>query len=124
MPIIAPLWTWIVGLLGSFFTTFATWLMGRFAFERAVTYALISAFLVAAAALFLALTLTIKAVVLGARVVMPQTLGIATFFLPASIAQILPAIVTVRVSASVYRWTVNTMASYMPHNPRTGLGGV
>lgn len=124
MPVVAPLWAWLVGLFGSLFTSFATWLMGRFAFERAVTYALVSAFLVAAAALFLALTLTVKALVLGARVSMPQTLGMATFFLPSSIAQILSAIVTVRVSMSLYRWTVNTMAAYIPHNPRTGLGGV
>lgn len=124
MPIIAPLWAWLVGLLGSAFTTFATWLMGRFAFERAVTYALVTAFLVAAAALFLTLTVTVKAAILGARVAMPQTLGMATFFLPASIAQILSSIVTVRVSMSLYRWTVNTMAAYIPHNPRTGLGGV
>jgi len=124
MPIIAPLWAWLVGLLGTLFSTFATWLVGRFAFERAVTYALVSAFLVAAAAVFLTLTLTVKAVIIGARVAMPQSLGLATFFLPASIAQIFSAIVTVRVSMSLYRWTVNTMAAYIPHNPRAGLGGV
>jgi len=124
MPIVAPLWTWLVGLLGSLFASFATWLMGRFVFERAVTYALLTAFLVASAALFLALTMAVKSAILGARVSMPQTLGVATFFLPGSIAQILSIIVTVRVSASVYRWTVNTMSAYIPHNPRTGLGGV
>jgi len=124
MPVIAPLWAWIVGLLGSVVSSVATWLIGRMAFEKAINYALITGFLVAAAALFVAVTLSIKAAILGARVSMPGSLGIATFFLPASISQIFAFIVTARVSASVYRWTVNTMAAYLPHNPRTGLGGV
>jgi len=124
MPVIAPLWAWIVGLLGSVVSSVATWLIGRMAFEKAINYALITGFLVAAAALFLAVTLTIKAAILGARVSMPGSLGMATFFLPASISQIFAFIVTARVSASVYRWTINTMAAYLPHNPRTGLGGV
>lgn len=124
MPVIAPLWAWIVGLLGSVVSSVATWLIGRMAFEKAINYALITGFLVAAAALFVAVTLSIKAAILGARVSMPGSLGIATFFLPASISQIFAFIVTARVSSSVYRWTVNTMAAYLPHNPRTGLGGV
>lgn len=124
MPVIAPLWAWIVGLLGSVVSSVATWLIGRMAFEKAINYALITGFLVAAAALFVAVTLSIKAAILGARVAMPGSLGIATFFLPASVSQIFAFIVTARVSASVYRWTVNTMAAYLPHNPRTGLGGV
>lgn len=124
MPVIAPLWGWLVGLLGSLVSSVATFFVGRMAFERAINYALITGFLVAAAALFLAVTLSIKAAILGARVSMPGTLGMATFFLPASISQIFAFIVTARVSASVYRWTVNTMAAYLPHNPRTGLGGV
>lgn len=124
MPIVAPLWSWLVGLLGTLFTSVATWLMGRFAFERAISYALITAFLVAAAALFVTVTLAIKGALLAARVAMPATLGMATFFLPASIAQILAFVVTARVSFALYRWTVATMAAYAPHNPRTGLGGV
>ena len=124
MPVIAPIWAWIVGLLGSVVSSVATWLIGRMAFEKAINYALITGVLVAAAALFVAVTLSIKAAILSARVAMPGSLGIATFFLPASISQIFAFIVTVRVSASVYRWTINTMAAYLPHNPRTGLGGV
>jgi len=124
MPVIAPLWAWIVGLLGSVVSSVATWLIGRMAFEKAINYALITGFLVAASALFLAVTLSIKAAILSARVSMPGSLGMATFFLPASISQIFAFIVTARVSVAVYRWTVNTMAAYLPHNPRTGLGGV
>jgi len=124
MPVIAPLWAWLVGLLGSLVSSVATFLVGRMAFERAIHYALITGFLVAAAALFLGVTVAIKAAILGARVAMPASLGMATFFLPASISQVLAFIVTARVSHAVYRWTVNTMAAYLPGNPRQGLGGV
>jgi len=124
MPVIAPLWAWLVGLLGSLVSSVATFLVGRMAFERAINYALITGFLVAAAALFLGVTVSIKVAILTARVSMPSSLGMATFFLPASISQILAFIVTARVSHAVYRWTVNTMAAYLPGNPRQGLGGV
>lgn len=118
MPLIAPLWAWLVGLLGSLVTTVATWLIGRVAFDRAMHYALVTAFVVAVAALFLALTVSVKALILGARVAMPNSLAIATFFLPGSIAQIIASIVTARVSVGVYRWTVATMAAYLPITPR------
>jgi len=124
MPVIAPLWAWLVGLLGTVFSSVATWFIGRVAFERAIFYGLVTAFLVASAALFVALVVAIKAAVIGARVAMPNSLGLATFFLPPSIAQVFSIIVTVRVSKSVYQWTVNTMAAYIPNNPRQGLGGV
>lgn len=119
MPVIAPLWAWLVGLLGSLVTSVATWFVGRVAFEKAMQYALVTAFVVASAALFLTLTVSVKALVLGARVAMPQSLGLATFFLPASTAQIFAAIVTVRVGASIYRWTVATMSAYLPITPRS-----
>ena len=124
MPIIAPVWGWLVGLLGAVVSSVATFLVGRVAFDLAVRYALITGFLVASAGLFLALTLAVKTMVLGARVAMPGTLGVATFFLPGSSGQLFGLVVTVRVSSSIYRWTVATMGSYLPHNPRTGLGGV
>lgn len=119
MPIVAPVFAWIVSLLGSVVTSVATWLVGRMAFERAMHYALVTAFVVAAGGLFLGVTLSVKAAILGARVVMPQSLGIATFFLPASIGQIIGFIVTARVSVALYRWTVATMAAYLPITPRS-----
>jgi len=119
MPLIAPLWAWLVGLLGSVVSSVATWFVGRMAFQQAMHYALVTGFLVAAASLFVALTITIKAAILGARVAMPQSLGIATFFLPASIGQILAFIVTARVSVALYRWTVRTMSAYLPITPRS-----
>lgn len=118
MPIIAPLWSWLVGLLGAVVSSVATWLIGRVAFALAMRYALITGFLVAAGALFVALTVAIKAALLGARIAMPQSLGMLTYFLPPSIAQIIAFIVLLRVSTSIHRWTVNTMAAYLPITPR------
>lgn len=114
MPLIGPLWSWLVGLLGSLVSSVATFLVARLAVERAFHYALVTGFLVATAALFLALTISVKALVFGARVAMPDTLGQATYFLPPSMAQIFATIVTARVSISVYRWTVATMSAYLP----------
>jgi len=120
MPALA-IFPWIVSLLGAVVSSVATWFIGRVVFERAIHYALITGFLIASAALFVALVVAVKTLILGARVAMPQTLGLATFFLPPSISQIFATIVTVRVSASVYRWTVSTMAAYLPANPSQGL---
>ena len=124
MPIIAPLWGWLVGLLGSVVSAAATFFIGRVAIDRAFQYALITGFLVASASLFLALTLTVKAAILGARVAMPQSLGMATFFLPASISQILATVVTVRVSSAIYRWTVSTMSAYLPSRGNHRMMGI
>lgn len=119
MPLIAPIWAWIVGLLGSVVTSVATWAIGRMAFEKAMHLALVSGFVAAVAVLFLALTLSLKALILGARVAMPNSLGMLTYFLPPSIGQIMATIVTARVSIGIYRWTVATMSAYLPITPRS-----
>jgi len=119
MPLIAPVWAWLVGLLGSVVTSVATWAVGRMAFEKAMHFALVSGFVAAVAVLFLALTVTLKAAILGARVAMPNSLGLVTYFLPGSISQIIATIVTVRVGAGIYRWTVATMSAYLPVTPRS-----
>ena len=121
MPVVAAMWGWFVSLFASSITAVATWFMGRFAFETAMRYTLITGFLVAASSLFLALTVAIKASIIGARVAMPQSLGMVTYFLPASISQIFGFVVTLRVSASLYRWSVSVMSAYLPTNPRHGL---
>lgn len=122
MPLIGPLWAWLVGLLGSVVSSVTTWLVAKMAYEKAVHYAMISAFLIAAFGLFLALTLSVKTMLFTARVAMPASLGQATYFLPGSIAQIFATIVTARVSLSVYQWTVTTMKAYVPSIGNFGQG--
>jgi hypothetical protein len=121
MPLIAPLWAWIVGLLGSVVSTAASFFITRVAFDKAINYALITGFIVAASGLFLALVLTTKTVIFGARIAMPASLGAATYFLPPSLPVMVSAITTFRVSAAIYRWTVQTMSAYLPHDPKHGL---
>ena len=105
---------WLLGLFGSTFATFTTWLIGRMVYEKAVRVALVTAFVVAAAGLTLTVSLTIKALIIGAQIAMPSSLGMATYFLPHNINQVLGLIVTIRVSHALYRWTVATMAQYTP----------
>ena len=114
LPIAGGFLGWLLGLFGSTFTTFTMWLIGKMVYEKAVRVALVTAFLVAAAALTLSVSLTIKALILGAQIAMPNSLGLATYFLPHNLNQILGLIVTIRVSAALYRWTVATMAAYTP----------
>ena len=112
---------WLLGLVTSSFTSLATWLVARFAYEKAVQYALITAFLVAAATLMITLSLAVKAAIFGLQVAMPNSLGLATYFLPGNINQIFAYIVTLRTSRFLYRWTVSTMSAYLPHEPKHGL---
>lgn len=112
---------WLIGLVTSSFTSFATWLIGRMAYEKAVQYALITAFLVAAATAMVTLSLAVKAAIFGLQVAMPNSLGLATYFLPSNINQIFAYIVTLRTSRFIYRWTVSTMSAYLPHDPKHGL---
>lgn len=114
---------WLFGLVGSTFTTFTTWMIGRMVYEKAVHFSLVTAFLVAAAALTVSLSLAIKAAIMAAQIYMPAPLNQFTYFLPHNINQIFSLIVTARVSVTLYRWTVATMSAYVPGNPNIGLTG-
>lgn len=116
-----PILAWLIGIIGTTFTSFCTWLITRFVYEKAVRYALITAFLVAASALTVSVSLAIKAAVFAVQVGMPGPLAQMTYFLPGNINQVLAVIVTARVARSIYRWTVATMSAYVPSNPRHGL---
>lgn len=112
---------WFVGLFSTAFTSFATWLMTRFVFEKAARIALVTAFLVASAGILVTTSVGIKALAISAQYSMPSSLGMFTYFLPENINLIFSLIVTIRVWRITYRWTVQTMSSYLPHNPSTGI---
>lgn len=120
LPVVAFI-PWLVGLLGSATTAAFTWFVSRMVFEKAVEYALITAFLIAATALTVSVSLAIKSAIFGARIFMPSSLGIATYFLPSNINIVFSIIVTIRVSRALYRWTVSTMAAYLPSKNGAGL---
>ena len=116
LPLIG-LWPWLVGLVTSAFTSFATFLIGRMVYEKAVHYALVTAFVVAAGALTVGLAASLKAAIFAVQIGMPNSLGAATYFLPSNINIIFGMIITIRVSNFLYRWTMSTMAAYVPNNP-------
>lgn len=112
---------WLLGLVTTAFTTFATWMIGRMVYEKAVHYALVTAFVVAASAMTLTISLTVKVAIIAAQINLPSPLNQVTYFLPHNINQIFAIIVTLRVSMTLYRWTVSVLAAYVPSNPKHGL---
>lgn len=114
-PLLAvPVGTWLMGLVTTAFTSFCTWLVSKMIYERAVAFALTTAFIFTAISLTLGISLSIKALIIGARITMPGSLGLATFFLPPNINTVFGIIVTVRVSRALYRWTIETFSAYVP----------
>lgn len=120
LPVVGGLFAWLVGLFGSAIGGFATWLMQRFVYEKAIHYALITAFLGSAAAMFVAVTLAVKAAVIAIQISMPNSLAIVTYFLPGNLGQIIALLVTSRIALNIYTWTVRVMAAYLPGAPGYG----
>jgi len=114
---------WLFGLVTSSFTAFTTFLITKMVYEKAVQFAFVTAFLVAAGALTVSISLSIKATIIAAQIYLPPPMAVATYFLPSNINQIMGIIVTLRVSIALYRWTVSVMGAYLPANPNVGLTG-
>ena len=105
---------WLFGLVTSSFTAFTTFLITKMVYEKAVQFAFVTAFLVAAGALTVSISLSIKATIIAAQIYLPPAMAVATYFLPNNVNQVMALIVTIRVSVSLYRWTVATLAAYVP----------
>lgn len=114
---------WFIQLFGTTFGALATWLTTKFIYERAIQITLVTAFLVSASGLFLTVSTTIKMSVLALRMSLPPVMAMGAFFLPSNLNQIIAAIVTIRVTAALYRWTVGVLAAYLPQSPNVGLFG-
>lgn len=109
LPIAAGFFAWLVGLVGSAATAAFTWFASHTAYRMALHYARAVAFIIVAGALFLALSVSMKAAILAARVVMPDSLGQATYFLPGNINTVFALFVTLRVSVFLYNWTLRNI---------------
>lgn len=114
-----PLAAWLVSLFGSVLSSFMTWLMARFAYETALRITLTTAFLVTAAAMATALSLSIKTAVMTAQVGLPPIFSGAVMFLPPNLNKVMAIIITVRISKVLYRWTVSALGAYLPSNSWT-----
>lgn len=116
-----PFAAWLVSLFGTVLSSFMTWFMARFAYETALRITLTTAFLVTAAAMATALSLTIKTAVMSAQVSLPPFIAGAVMFLPPNLNKVMAIIITIRISKLLYQWTVSGLSAYLPNNPRTIL---
>lgn len=113
LPIVGGLFAWFLGLVGSTASAVFTWVVARQTTSIALHYARVTAFVITAGALFLSVSLAIKAAIFAARVAMPSTLGMASYFLPSNINTVLAIFVVVRVSAALYAWTLRNIKIYV-----------
>lgn len=114
-----PFAAWLVSLFGTVLSSFMTWFMARFAYETALRITLTTAFLVTAAGMATALSLTIKTLVMSAQVELPPIFSGALMFLPPNLNKVMAIIITIRISKLLYQWTVSGLSAYLPNNPRT-----
>jgi uncharacterized membrane protein len=112
---------WVVTLAGLGVSRVFTFFMAFLAYSTAKKAALVTAYIVASAALFLTMAGAIKAIVIGARYAMPSSLASFTYFLPSSINFLISSIVMVKTTHYVWRWTQKNLASYaMTFGEKTG----
>ncbi len=109
LPIAGGLFAWFVGLIGLTATKAFTWFLAFFTYRTAVGLARAVAFILVAASMLVALSLGMKAAILGVQQTMPQSLGQFTYFLPANLNQIFAVVVTLRISAFLYQWTLRNV---------------
>lgn len=109
-----PLAAWLVSLFGTTLSSFMTWLMARFAYETALRITVTTGFLVTAAAMATALSLTIKTLVMTAQVGLPSIFAGAVMFLPPNLNKVMAIIITVRISKFLHQWTLKVMRAYVP----------
>lgn len=118
LPLVA-FFPWLVGLFASVFGSLLTWIVTKFAAEKAMHIVIVSGFLTAAFTLMVGMALAAKMLVLGVRVTMPDLLGNSTYFLPSNINVIMAAYFTLRVSHYLYRVSTFTLAAYIKGMPGT-----
>lgn len=104
--------TWIVTALGALVSRSFLLFTGVFSFLIAQRMALLTAYIVVSGTLFLATSASIKLTVEALRVSMPPILASSTYFLPSSINSFIAAIVVVRLTHAVWRWTQTNLATY------------
>lgn len=95
------------------FNFFFRFLAAKWAYRATIG----TAFVVAASAVTVAMSVAVKALVWGARVGMPNSLGASTYFLPSNINQIIGVYVSVRLAYFVWGWTLKNMERWFQASP-------
>ena len=114
LPVIAVggIWAWLVGLFASVVGTFMTWLLTHFVWRTAIKILVVTGFVVAVAGFFLSMTVGLKALVIGARLVLPTALQQVTYFLPANCNQVFALLITARCTVFLFKWSASVMKMY------------
>jgi hypothetical protein len=68
-----------------------------------------SALVLSSVAVTVAMSLAVKALIFGARVGMPSSLGASTYFLPSNLNQIIGIYFTARVIYFIWSWTLSNI---------------
>lgn len=71
-----------------------------------------SALVLSSVAVTVAMSLAVKALIFGARVGMPNSLGASTYFLPSNINQIIGIYFTARVVYFIWGWTLKNIERF------------
>ena len=112
LPVVA-LFPWLVGLFASTIGAVFSWFAGWFALRLAARLALVTAYVIAVAAITAGVALTVKALIMGIQVAMPLSLGAATFFLPNNINLIMGCYFSMRVTYFLFMWTRDRLTAYI-----------
>lgn len=112
MPIpVLGLFPWLIGLFASTLGTLFTWFASFLALRLAVRFTLVIAYILAIAALTLAVAVLVKGLIMNVQTAMPGSLGAATYFLPNNINLIMGAYFSMRVSYALYVWASDRLTA-------------
>jgi len=104
---------WLVGLFSSILGGLYTWFVSFVALRSAAQFALVTAYVIAIAAITVTVATVIKGFIFAIQVTMPASLGAATYFLPNNINVIMGAYVSMRVAYYLYTWTSHRLTAYV-----------
>lgn len=103
---------WLMTVLGALVTQVFTLAFKFFAYKIARNIAIFSAFIVVSTGLTLAMAYSIKALLVGARVLMPSMLASATYFLPSNLNLIFSLFITIRLTHFIWRWSMRNFSKF------------
>ena len=115
------IFAWLATALTSALSGLATFLVSKFAYERAQALLIAGLFSAITFGAYVATALAVKNLIINAREVMPPLLVTASYFLPHNINQIIGVIVTANILRFTYRYAIKVAALYMPTDPKHGL---
>lgn len=115
------IFAWLATAISSAISAIATFLVSKFAYERAQTLLIAGLFSGITFGAYVATALLVKNLILTARETMPPLLTTATYFLPSNVNQIVAIIVAAKVARFTYRYAIKVAALYMPTDPKHGL---